>query len=172
MVKEVFRRLLVAFDGSPTAAKALDYAIRIAKSSDAKLTIVSVLDPSKLGVTADVADRFSPFYADSPAPIDVTERFCFSCSEKYADFMETDSFKAVQANLDEAVKVASRRHLKAESEALIGPVAEVIVDYAEENKVDLIILGSRGLSGFKRMLMGHVSSDVAEKAHCPVLIVR
>ena len=172
MVKEVFKKLLLGFDGSPMAAKALDYAVRIAKSSEATLVIVSVLDPGKLGVTPDVAERFSPFYAETPLPAEAAERFCFSCADRYADAKETASYKAVETDLEEARKYASRRHVAAETEVLIGPVSEVLVDYAEEKKVDLIILGSRGLSGFKRMLMGHVSSDVTEKAHCPVLIIR
>jgi len=47
-----------------------------------------------------------------------------------------------------------------------------IVEFASNEKVDLIVIGTRGLSGFKRLLIGSVSSGVVAHAHCPVLVVR
>jgi nucleotide-binding universal stress UspA family protein len=53
-----------------------------------------------------------------------------------------------------------------------GTVVQEIVDFASQEKVDLIILGTRGLGGFKRMLMGSVSNGVVNHAGCSVLVVK
>ena len=47
-----------------------------------------------------------------------------------------------------------------------------ILDFAEENNIDLIVIGTRGKSGFKRLLLGSVASHVVTYAHCPVLVVK
>ena len=47
-----------------------------------------------------------------------------------------------------------------------------ILDYAEENNIDLIVIGTRGRSGFKRLLLGSVASHIVTYAHCPVLVVK
>lgn len=51
-------------------------------------------------------------------------------------------------------------------------VVKEILDYAEKHKIDLIITGSRGMTGFKKMLLGSVASGVVTYAHCPVLVVK
>jgi nucleotide-binding universal stress UspA family protein len=51
-------------------------------------------------------------------------------------------------------------------------IAAAIVEYAEHERVDLIILGTRGRSGFKKLLLGSVASDVVNYATCPVMVVR
>ena len=47
-----------------------------------------------------------------------------------------------------------------------------ILDFAEENNIDLIVIGTRGRSGFKRLLLGSVASHVVTYAHCPVLVIK
>jgi nucleotide-binding universal stress UspA family protein len=54
----------------------------------------------------------------------------------------------------------------------ISKVGSVIVDYAERENVDLIVIGTRGRTGFKKMLLGSVASDVVTYAYCPVLVVK
>jgi nucleotide-binding universal stress UspA family protein len=51
-------------------------------------------------------------------------------------------------------------------------ITKVIVEYAEENDVNLIVLGTRGISGIKRLLLGSTASGVVTYSHCPVMIVR
>jgi nucleotide-binding universal stress UspA family protein len=53
-----------------------------------------------------------------------------------------------------------------------GNVAETILQTAAEEQCDLIVLGSRGLSGFKRLMLGSISNAVAAKAQCPVLVIK
>ncbi len=54
----------------------------------------------------------------------------------------------------------------------ISSVVKEIVDYAEKNRIDMIVIGSRGLSGIKKMLLGSVASGVVTYAHCPVLVAK
>lgn len=172
MVKEVFNRILVPFDDSPHAQKALDYAIRIAKSADASLHVLTVLDISYLGLTKDVSQRFSPYYEEAPPISDVTERYRIAYSDKFEDIKHEDTYKEFLKVADHAKKICKKKDIEATAVILMGNVAETIVAFSEDNSIDLIVMGSRGFSGFRRLLMGHVSSDVAEKAHCPVLIIR
>ena len=51
-------------------------------------------------------------------------------------------------------------------------VSSLIIDYAEREKVDLIVVGNRGRHGFKRLLLGSVASDIVTYSHCPVLVVK
>jgi nucleotide-binding universal stress UspA family protein len=50
--------------------------------------------------------------------------------------------------------------------------AEMIIDYARENKMDLIVMGTRGQSKFKKLLVGSIANKVFQHAHCPVFVVR
>jgi nucleotide-binding universal stress UspA family protein len=64
--------------------------------------------------------------------------------------------------------VKLRREIIVNSRSLVG----AIVDYAEHKGIDLIVIGSRGLSGFKKLLLGSVASGIVTYAHCPVLVVK
>ena len=62
--------------------------------------------------------------------------------------------------------------LKTEVIATDRSVVAAIVEYAERENMDLIVIGTRGRSGFKKLLLGSIASGVATYAHCPVLIVK
>ena len=54
----------------------------------------------------------------------------------------------------------------------VTSVIKEIADYAKKNNIDVIVVGSRGMSGFKKMLLGSVASGVVTFAHCPVIVVK
>jgi nucleotide-binding universal stress UspA family protein len=64
--------------------------------------------------------------------------------------------------------------VKLHTKIIMSPkkVSGIIVDYAENMSVDLMVVGTRGRSGFKRLLLGSVASDIVTYAHCPVLVVK
>jgi nucleotide-binding universal stress UspA family protein len=82
--------------------------------------------------------------------------------------------KTGQKHLDKLKRKAAKKNLKVKTEIVVGITSTVkeIVEYAEKKKIDIIVVGSRGLSGFKRMLLGSVASGVVTYAHCPVLVVK
>lgn len=79
-----------------------------------------------------------------------------------------------QKHLDKLERKAAKKNLKVKTEIVVGITSTVreIVEYAEKKKIDIIVVGSRGLSGFKRMLLGSVACGVVTYAHCPVLVVK
>lgn len=64
--------------------------------------------------------------------------------------------------------------IKIETEVIVGTksIATEILDYAENNNVDLIVIGTKGRSTFKKILLGSVASSVLAHAHCPVMVVK
>jgi nucleotide-binding universal stress UspA family protein len=146
------KKILVSADGSENSKRAVDAAIQIAKVFAAELLVISVADEmipkvySPLGVGAPVLDY-----------------------SQYIDAAEKDAKRIV----DEAVERAKKESVNVRGAALktVSSIVESIIDTAEED-VDLIVVGTRGLGGFKRLLLGSVSSSVVAHAHCAVLIVR
>ena len=77
------------------------------------------------------------------------------------------------AILDEAEKILTGLKVeKVTRKILFGTVSEEIINFAQDNAVDLIIIGSQGLTGIKRFLIGSVANTVVAHAHCSVLVVK
>ena len=79
-----------------------------------------------------------------------------------------------QKIVDEVKNAESAKNLNVQTEVLwdVGSVTKAIVEYAEENNVNLIVLGTRGISGIKQMLLGSTASGVVTYSHCPVIVVK
>jgi nucleotide-binding universal stress UspA family protein len=81
--------------------------------------------------------------------------------------------KEAQKYLDNVKLKASEKNIQIKTETIASTnTAGGIVDYAEDKGIDLIVIGTRGKSGFKKMLLGSVASKVVTYAHCPVLVVK
>jgi nucleotide-binding universal stress UspA family protein len=151
--RAVFAKILVAIDGSKYAAGAIRVAIKMAKREVAELIVVSVVQrPSYV---------FSPVSTGRIPPMAIGE---------YYDYARKNAGRWVNETvpLAKGWNVAVKGHvLKASSS-----VVKSITDYAKIEEVDLIVLGTRGLGGFDRLLLGSVSSGVVTHASCAVLVVR
>ena len=79
-----------------------------------------------------------------------------------------------QKIVDEVKRKAFAKKLNVQTEVLmdVGSVPKAIVEYAEKNNANLIVLGTRGISGIKRMLVGSTASEVVKYSHCPVMVVK
>ncbi len=141
------RRITVAVDGSPTAATALEYAADLAKKFSASLTIVAV----------------APIHTVYAAPSEpwVAPQIFEGESSRYRRVLESAVAQAKSAGV-----------AAVESVLLEGVVVDEILNYLESHPTDLLVLGSRGLSSAKRLLIGSVSEALLHHVSCPVLIVR
>ena len=161
-----FSKILVAIDGSEISMKAAVYAIDIANRKangvgNVQLIGLTVIDLTKIS---------SSFFATS--------------SGYYGAKELEEKRKEAQQWLDKVEKLAVEENnndnndvnnIQFKSEIIEDPISKVgsaIVDYAERENVDLIVIGTRGRTGFKKMLLGSVASDVVTYAHCPVLVVK
>ena len=149
-VQVPIKRIMAPIDGSQNALAALQVAVGLAKDYGADLNIIHVL-------------------AVHSGPSSISGAGSTSLQAVY----ETEE-KDANKMIGDAVDLARKHGVKASGQAISGgrSIVEAIVANAAAQKVDLIVIGTRGLNGFKRMLMGSVSSGVVTHAYCPVLVVR
>jgi len=138
-------KIVIATDGSEYTKNAISFGLSLAKMLGAKVYALSVLD---------IAPVMS-------VPIDGAWKGVF-------DLMHEECQKA-SAHVK---KMGEAVGLEVESVVLEGKPAEKIVEYAEENDMDLIVMGTMGKSGLDRILLGSVAERVVRISHTPVLVVR
>src|SRR6266496_6427391 len=142
--KTIISKMLVAIDGSDASMNAADYAISISKGYNAELYALYV-------IRADV-DLFGPHE---------TSEFMTRMRNEGEKYLNKVKLKANEKNIQIKTEIISSIN-----------IAGGIVDFAEENNIDLIVIGTRGRSGFNKLLLGSVASHVVTYAHCPVLVVK
>ncbi len=142
----MFTNILLASDGSECALKAAVCAATLASKYAAHLTIINV-------------------YVPIPTVGPYGEMVNAGLEDK--DIMELQEHAVADAG-----RAVDEMNVPYQSRQEIGQPATEIVRVAEEECCDLIVLGSRGMSGFKSFLLGSVSDHVVHHAHCPVLIVK
>lgn len=135
-------KILAAYDGSEPAGLAYRFALDLAKRYGADLLVLAVARPPE-------------------PPEDVeTEAVLESAEAHYQEL-----FDALKPE-------ATNQGLTPRFEVVAGHPANQIVYRAEQDRVDLIVVGHRGKGFFERLLQGSVSKQVVTHAHCPVLVVR
>ena len=145
MEKELYKKILVATDGSANTARAIKYGIELARIADADVCAVYVLDTS-------------------------------ACASMPMDAAWTSLYELLRAEGNEALKYVEEKceqsSVPFEGVVLDGHPAHEIVDYANENEIDLIVMGTLGKTGLDRILLGSVASTVAHTSSVPVMIIR
>lgn len=144
-----FSKIMIAIDGSDHSFRAAEYALEVAKSFRSQLYAVTV--------------------TSVPEPYHLKQEDVLNKSREMADNM--NDAKTWLENFKQDAKKDSIE-FKAELISSHRPVDYVILEYAEENNVDLIVVGTRGRSGFKKLLLGSTASSVVSYAHCPVMVVK
>ncbi len=144
----MFRHILVALDGSDCAHKALDLAVNLAKEQGARCTVCTVVDvvraaASMTFATGDIVNEWIATLNDDARHV---ER---AAIEKYAS---------------SGVAIETR--------VLEGSPAAALIEVAQREGADLIVMGSHGRTGLKRLWLGSVAEAVVQEATVPVLIVR
>ena len=91
-------------------------------------------------------------------------------------FSKTEKVRARAATvtLEEEPKKGTSSVIQVKTQVVVSPLSVTgsIVQYAERENIDLIVVGTRGRSGFKRLLLGSTASGIVTHAHCPVMVVR
>ena len=137
-----FRKILVGYDGSPTAQKALDIAFGMARSEDSKILVVAVARPPEPATRVETAGILE------------------SAEEHFDRDFERIGARARELDVD------------VDTVVMVGHPTEQLLHRAESEKADLIVVGRRGVSAFERMLVGSTSEKVLRYAHCPVMVVQ
>lgn len=156
-----FQKILVPYDGSKFSDKALENAIGIAKMSgqNTELMLLHVTPYIPIPLTFERP----VYYAKTGKSIPLTQ---------YIEELTKEMEENASTMMDEVKKKYTDKEIKIENVLLHGYPPEKIIEFANEQRVDLIVIGSVGLSGFSRVkALGSVSRNVSERASCPVLIV-
>ena len=146
----MFSSILVGTDGSATAAAAVGEAIVLASKVGARLTIVSAYEP-----ISELRLREERQSAPADAQWMVNQR------EDVLAVLEKSREQATAGGVGEIETFARQ-----------GDAADAILDIAEEQGCDLIVVGNKGMTGAKRFLLGSVPNKISHHAPCSVLIVR
>ncbi len=145
----MFGSIVVGTDGSETAKEAVRQATELAKSIGATVYVVSAYEPVPEG-------RLRHERQDAPPDLE------WSINPR----------EDVEATLRDAAEGIEELGVKVETVSREGDPADAILDVAEEQDADLIVVGNKGMTGAKRFLLGSVPNKVSHHAPCSVLIIR
>ncbi len=138
--------ILVPTDYSPHAEKALEYAIGLAKTFNAKITL---LHSYHVAVPLSVSD-----------PVIIPQGFWDDARKRAGELLEEHRQKV------EADSVSCEGRLSTE------PPYQAIQEMATVSNADLIVMGTRGLTGLKHVMLGSVAERTVRLAHCPVITIK
>ncbi|MDH3678187.1 MAG: universal stress protein [Nitrosopumilus sp.] len=143
----VFSKILVPFDGSSFSIKSFKTALDIAKKHQSKIYVLTCLEKENLGA----------WYIDKR----INKQIILDAKNYAKDFLS--KLENISKSSDTKISI----HIE-ETKS----ISKKIIDFADSKKINLIIIGSHGHSGFDRIILGSVSNKVSQLAKCPVLIIR
>ena len=148
-------KILVPLDGSPTSMEAADYAIMLSTLHHSQIILLHVLN---------VTEYYSSLqFFEVKQPIESKE--IIEEAKKEANKW----FNIVKKKIDGK----SGKQIEVETSIIISQsTVKSILDFAEEKNVDLIVVGTRGRSGLKRLLLGSIASGIVTYSSCPVIVVK
>ena len=151
-----FKKILVGIDGSEKSFEAADYAINFAKKCESELLLIVNILPIEPWYHGEY-----PYEWGKP---EILEEVYEKEKQEMQNILNKIKDKADKLHLNTKVDVEMTPRTTNPSVAL--------VIYSEKNNVDLIVVGTRGRTGFKKMLLGSVASGVVTYAHCPLLVIK
>ena len=149
-----FQKMLVAVDGSEGSRKASEAAVDLAEKFGSQLFVLHAFRGYP---------EYMSMFPTAPSP-----------SGEAIQEYEAYAKKAALEVVGRTVSLAEKRGVKVKPHTIetIGSPVQAITEYAAAEKIDLIVMGTRGMGGFKKMLLGSVSNGVVTHAPCDVLVVR
>jgi nucleotide-binding universal stress UspA family protein len=162
-----YHKILVPYDSSKPSETALEHAIQIAKMSEiSSRKIVNVI----------------LIYITPIIHIPFTIGTVLLKSEKTGETIPLREYtkelnQEIKENaikmLDEKIKkYGNIKNVSVKSKVSIGNPADEIIKFANDEKIELIVMGTTGLGGIKKFVFGSVARNISEKANCPVMLVR
>ncbi|KAI8997608.1 hypothetical protein BDB01DRAFT_846239 [Pilobolus umbonatus] len=154
------RKVLIGYDHSVVSISAIEWVVKNKiVTADDDITVVIIVNDDAIAVEGAFGLEattigLTPWISDD--------------SRHRVSLMEKDS----QDALDAVVKWFGKNGIHVKGELFNGEPAETLVAYAEESKVDFVIVGNRGLGFFKRQLIGSVSDYLVHNLKCSVLVVK
>ena len=146
-----FENILVPLDGSGYSIKAVEYAGRMAKGFNSKLIALYILPSSiRYNLPSNKEDS------------EINSQFNQIIQGSYIEAQNW--LKDIAKKID--IEIVTEVIIAKES------IISEIIEFAEQRNIDLIIMGTRGRTGFKKLLLGSVASGVVTYSHCPVLVIR
>jgi len=155
LVAQKYRKILVPYDGSSYSKNALNEALEMAKVFRSKIYILSVIE---------VASDIPPGILS-----EVINKKLYKLKHEISLPKRFTTPTKLQHQIDECTK----HGVEVQVEILVGRASDSILKFASQTKTDLILMGSQGLRGMKKLAaLGSVSRRVSEEAKCPVMIIR
>ena len=150
-------KILVPVDGSKASEKAAEYAIDIAKTKKASLIAIHVMHlPAYVFTPAPIEGMPAPIVTPIPGAISNEEK------------------KVAEQYLNKVKDIAKTARVAVETKIIENEpsVVSAITEFATKERCDLIVIGTKGRTGIKKILLGSVADGVVTYASCPVLVVR
>ncbi len=141
----------MAIDKSGYKEKIITFTVSLAKALGAEVTAVHVIDRSSIEPVADAYGN------NMGVKIGVLEEALRKQAEEL---------------LSEVELLGKKNGVRVYKEVIVASPSAAIIDYARMNNIDLITVGTKGMTGLKQFLLGSVANNVITHAHCPVLAVR
>lgn len=151
----IFSKILVPVDGSINSMKAIDYAVNVAEKYKSEIIALHVLY-SQTGFA---------FHKETVAG---------TITSSSLNDLNLEAKQEAEKWFKEINKRAEKMNVQVKTEVVftVISIVEGILTHAEKENIDLIIIGSKGKSGWKKLIVGSVASGISTYAHCPILIVR
>jgi len=143
----LFKNILVPYDLSKPSLRAFKVALDVAQKYNSKITILTCVE----------GDPWHHMYYDSRADNELIK----------------NQRKAAQKHISKLEEQAKKGGVKVNSSIIkTTSIVKQIVSFAKSKKIDLIVMGSHGRTGFDKLILGSVANGVSQKASCPVLLAK
>jgi len=153
-IKDDYKKILVPYDGSKFSEKALETAVEISRKFDASIYLITIIDISSVSPPGALLGSQKKTMKES------------------LDMIKSATKHEAEKKLLEKTSICKKAGIDTHYDILEGMPSDIILKLVKKSDIDLVVIGSQGLSGLSKVkVLGSVSRKVSETSRCPVLIV-